>query len=158
MQRSASGSPDTRADNRRAFSDAPRAVGATSDQKLVPAWLFVWFLKDKERAGGLVAVSCAHRNTLAALGAAARQNCSSALGLHAAAKTVGLRAAAAIRLKCALRHGSALLKKLFDEIWVPSTEQKTLSAAISEYISSHEYPQKTRSMSTFSQPVVQLEI
>jgi hypothetical protein len=59
----------------------------------------------------LVAVSCADGNAVTALGAAARQNSGSALGLHAAAKTMGLRAAATIRLKCALRHGSALLKK-----------------------------------------------
>src|SRR5215813_6707180 len=58
----------------------------------------------------LVAVSCTHRNALAALGTTARKNCSSALRFHAATKPVGLRAAAAIRLKCALRHGSALLK------------------------------------------------
>ena len=73
------------------------------------------FAKAK-KAGGLVAISCAHRDALAALGAAARQNCSSAFSLHAAAKPMGLRAAAAIRLKCALRHGSALLKKFFNEI------------------------------------------
>ena len=64
----------------------------------------------------LVAVACAHRHALAALGATARQDGGSALGLHAAAEAMGLRAAAAIRLKCALRHGSALLKKLFKKL------------------------------------------
>src|SRR5262249_52235478 len=105
----------------------------------------------------LVAVSCTHRNALAALGTTARKNCSSALRFHAAAKPVGLRAAAAIRLKCALRHGSALLKNFFDENGCRLQSRKILGAAISEYISSHGYPQNTRSMSTFSQAVVQLE-
>ena len=62
---------------------------------------------------GLFSKTGLHRDPLAPLGAAARQNCSSALGLHAAAKPVGLRAAAAIRLKCALRHGTALLNFIF---------------------------------------------
>jgi hypothetical protein len=70
---------------------------------------------------------------MAALGAAARQNGSSALSLHAAAKPVGLRAAAAIGLKCALRHGSALLKICSIKMGT-AVDKKILYAAISEYI------------------------
>jgi hypothetical protein len=81
----------------------------------------------------LVAVARADSNAMAALGTAARQNGSSALSLHAAAKSVGLRAAAAIGLKCALRHGSALLKNLFNKL-AAAVDKKIPCAAISEYI------------------------
>src|SRR5271157_4813279 len=46
---------------------------------------------------------------MAALGAATRQYGCSALGLHTCAKAVNFRAMAAVRLKRALRHGTALL-------------------------------------------------
>jgi len=63
----------------------------------------------KALAGNSVAVACAHGDTLAAGGAAAAQHRGSALGLHAGAEAVGLRAAMAIGLKCALGHRNALL-------------------------------------------------
>lgn len=53
----------------------------------------------------LVAVARADRDTLTALGAPARKDRGTALGLHAGAKAVRLGTAAAVRLKCALRHG-----------------------------------------------------
>jgi hypothetical protein len=58
---------------------------------------------------GLVAEAGADGHTLAADGAAAAQDGCAALGLHAGAEAVGLDALAAIRLKCALGHGNALL-------------------------------------------------
>src|SRR5262249_7609686 len=42
-------------------------------------------------------------------------------------------------------------KNFFDENGCRLQSRKILGAAISEYISSHGYPQNTRSMSTFSQ-------
>ena len=50
---------------------------------------------------------------MAALGAAAGEYGRSALGLHAYTESVGLGTVTAVRLKCALRHGSALLYLLF---------------------------------------------
>jgi hypothetical protein len=57
----------------------------------------------------LVAEAGADCNTPAALGAAAAEYRGSALGLHAGSEAVSLDAFAAIRLKCALGHGNALL-------------------------------------------------
>ena len=51
----------------------------------------------------------ADRDTLAANGATAAQNGSAAFGLHPRAEAMGLDAAMAIRLKCALGHENALL-------------------------------------------------
>jgi hypothetical protein len=45
-------------------------------------------------------------------------------------------------------------KKFLNEIWVPFTEQKILSAAIPKYISSSPEPQKTRFRTAFTQRVV----
>ena len=59
---------------------------------------------------GLVAVTGADRDFVAALGAATAENSSARLGLHAAEEAVGLRAATAVRLKSTLRHGTELLK------------------------------------------------
>ena len=58
---------------------------------------------------GLVAESGAYSYTLATDGAAAAEDGCAALGLHAGAETVGFHALPAIGLKCALRHGNALL-------------------------------------------------
>jgi len=57
----------------------------------------------------LVAESRADGNALAADRTAAAQHGSAALGFHTRTKAVSLDAAAAIRLKCALGHKSALL-------------------------------------------------
>ena len=57
----------------------------------------------------LVAITGADGDALAALGAAARKDGCSALRFHTGAEAVNLRTAAAIRLKCALRHETALL-------------------------------------------------
>ncbi len=57
----------------------------------------------------LVAETGAYGNALAAGRAAAAEHGGSALGLHAGSKAVGLHALAAVGLKCALRHGNALL-------------------------------------------------
>jgi len=62
-----------------------------------------------ERRAGLVAESGAHGYALAADGAAAAQNGCAALGLHTRAEAVCFHAVAAIGLKCALGHRSALL-------------------------------------------------
>src|SRR5579872_6851379 len=56
------------------------------------------------RATGLFAETWLHRNPLAPLGAAARQNLLAALGLHARAKSVLLGSLAPIRLECTLGH------------------------------------------------------
>jgi hypothetical protein len=60
--------------------------------------------------GRLVAVTGADGNLVTALGAAAIENGSASLGLHAGQKTVGLGTAAAVGLKGTLRHGTELLK------------------------------------------------
>jgi hypothetical protein len=57
-------------------------------------------------AGELVAESCADGDLVTALGAAAVQDGSTGLGLHAGKKPMGLRAMAAVRLKGTLRHGN----------------------------------------------------
>src|SRR5260370_4912525 len=59
--------------------------------------------------GKVVAEAGADGNTAATLRAAAAEHGGSALGLHAGPKAVGLDALAAVGLKCALGHGSALL-------------------------------------------------
>ncbi len=59
----------------------------------------------------LVAVTGADRDALAALGAAARQYGLPSFALHAGPEAMRLGAVAAIRLKCALRHRSALLNR-----------------------------------------------
>jgi hypothetical protein len=55
-------------------------------------------------AASLVAVAGRYRHPMTAFGATAREYGSSALGLHARAEAMGLRAVAAVRLKCALGH------------------------------------------------------
>jgi hypothetical protein len=60
----------------------------------------------------LVAESGTDSNALAALRATAAEHGGSALGLHAGSEAVGLDALAAVRLKCALGHGNALLNRL----------------------------------------------
>jgi hypothetical protein len=57
----------------------------------------------------LVAVAGTHGDALAALGAATRKHGCSCLGLHPRQKAVCLRPMAAVRLKCALGHSTALL-------------------------------------------------
>jgi hypothetical protein len=57
----------------------------------------------------LVAEAGANGNALAASGTTAAENGGAALGLHARTEAVLLYAAVAVRLKCALRHGNALL-------------------------------------------------
>ena len=54
----------------------------------------------------LVAVTGAYGDALAALGAAAGKNSSSALGFHTTAETVRLRTTATVGLKRTLRHES----------------------------------------------------
>jgi len=71
----------------------------------------------------LVAESGADGNALAALGAAAAEHGGSALGLHAGPKAVGLDPLAAVGLKCALRHGNALLILL----WKSAPRRQVLS-------------------------------
>jgi len=75
-------------------------------------WLFPEYRSESQRkkTRKLVAMARADGNAMTALCAAAGQDGCTAFGLHAGAETVRLRAAAAIGLKCALRHGSALLK------------------------------------------------
>ena len=63
----------------------------------------------KQNGARLVAEAGADRYALAANGTTAAQNGGAALGLHARAETMSLHAAMAIRLKCALGHGNALL-------------------------------------------------
>ena len=58
---------------------------------------------------GLVAITSADGNPLASLCATPRQHRSTAFGLHAGAEAVRLGTVAAVRLKCALRHGTLLL-------------------------------------------------
>jgi uncharacterized membrane protein YfcA len=58
---------------------------------------------------GLIAIARCHRDALASLGAPARKNRLSALGLHPRAKTVRLGPVAPIRLECALGHGNSLV-------------------------------------------------
>ena len=60
----------------------------------------------------LVAETRADCNALAADGATAAQHGGAGLGLHPRAKSVSLHAMASVRLKCALRHKSALLLPL----------------------------------------------
>lgn len=79
--------------------------------------------------GTLIAISGADGNPLAALGATARQHGLSGFGLHAAAETMNFGSAAAIGLKCALRHGSALLKRFWPDIAVANR----IGTAIYEY-------------------------
>jgi len=57
----------------------------------------------------LVAVTGADSHALAALRAAAAEHGGAALGLHTGTEAVGLHAAVAVGLKCALGHGIALL-------------------------------------------------
>ena len=52
-------------------------------------------------------------NTLAAPGAPPREHRGAALRLHTAAKAVRFRTAAAVRLKCALRHGKSGSRNFF---------------------------------------------
>ena len=61
---------------------------------------------------GSVAEAGADGHTLTADGAAAAEDGSAAVGLHAGAETVGFHALAAIGLKCALGHRNALLSPL----------------------------------------------
>jgi hypothetical protein len=98
----------------------------------------------------------AHRDALAALGTAAGQHGGSALGLHAGAKAVDLRAVTAIRLKCALRHGTALLNFF---LWkMLSGRHKNEKCHIQtkiKYIVSAPVRQNRRSTRAFSQGLVQ---
>ena len=57
----------------------------------------------------LVAISCAHRDALAASGASARKHGCSCICFHPLAEAVRLSTMAAVWLKCALRHETALL-------------------------------------------------
>jgi hypothetical protein len=57
----------------------------------------------------LVAEASADGNALATDGAAAAEHGSAGFGLHTCAEAVSFHALAAIRLKCALGHGIALL-------------------------------------------------
>jgi hypothetical protein len=61
------------------------------------------------RQNALVAVSGADGNAMAALGPTTGQHGCAALGLHTDPEAVGLGPVTAVGLKCALRHGSALL-------------------------------------------------
>jgi hypothetical protein len=103
----------------------------------------------------LVAVTGAYGNALAALGPAARQHGRSALGLHAGAKAVNLRATAAIRLKCALRHGTALLNFFLWKMLPGRHRRKCHFQTKIEYTLFASQPQNTRVEPTFSQSVVQ---
>lgn len=62
-----------------------------------------------ESCASLIAIAGADSNALAALGAAARKHGSSCLGFHPREESMGLRPVTAVRLKCALRHDTALL-------------------------------------------------
>jgi len=64
-------------------------------------------LRHKRR--GLVAISGADGDALAASGATAAEHGGAAFGLHAGAEAVSLHAAVTVRLKRALGHGNALL-------------------------------------------------
>jgi hypothetical protein len=67
-------------------------------------------LRPKQNGGeGLVAVSRADGNTLAADGTTTAQYSGAGFCLHTRAKAVRLGAMATVGLKCALRHKSALL-------------------------------------------------
>ncbi len=66
----------------------------------------------ERKEGCLVAVSSAYGNALAALGTTARQYSSPGFGLHPRKESVRFCAVAAVRLKCALWHDSALLISL----------------------------------------------
>ena len=79
-----------------------------------------------DQEGKLVAVAGADRDAMTALGATAGQYGRSALGLHASAKAVYFRAMATIRLKCALRHGTALLNFFVMEDAVRQTRYREM--------------------------------
>jgi hypothetical protein len=102
--------------------DSPRvsADGRFASPILPPAYLHSFSLGEWKpddprypaaslKGNNLIAITRAYGNTLAALRAPPRQHRGAALGLHAAAKAVSLRTAAAIRLECALRHGKSCL-------------------------------------------------
>src|SRR4029077_8266517 len=63
----------------------------------------------RKLVAGLIAVARCHRDALASLGAPARKNRLSALGLHPRTKTVRFGPVAPIRLECALGHGNSLV-------------------------------------------------
>jgi hypothetical protein len=67
------------------------------------------FAQDDKRSSDLVAEAGADGDLVTALGAAAGKNSGATLGLHARAETMGLGTVTAVRLKCALGHGTALL-------------------------------------------------
>jgi hypothetical protein len=71
-------------------------------------WKFAGWGRPKERED-LVAETSADGNALAADGTAAAQHGSAGLGLHARPESVYFYTAVAVRLKCALGHGNALL-------------------------------------------------
>jgi hypothetical protein len=62
-----------------------------------------------EGVRSLVAEACADGDALAADGAAAAEHGSACFGLHARPESVYFYTAVAVRLKCALGHGNALL-------------------------------------------------
>jgi hypothetical protein len=66
-----------------------------------------------------------------------------------------LGTAAAVRLKCALRHGTAILNS-FVEILPARCVENHLHGAKHKYIPYLQKPQKTHSRPTFSQRMVQL--
>ena len=72
----------------RAAKDWDRAITATGDGRIA----------------GLLPESGLHRDTLATLGAPAREHCLSALGFHPGTKSVRLRAVTPVGLERALRH------------------------------------------------------
>src|SRR5271170_2074023 len=84
------------------------------------------FRRDRE-GRQLVAVAGADGNAVTALGAAARQYGGSGLGLHTGAKAVDLRTVTAIRLKRALRHGTALLNFFYGKCCPADTEENATS-------------------------------
>src|SRR5271156_5405578 len=98
---------------------------------------------------------------MAALGATARQHCCPTLGLHTGAKAVNFRATAAVRLKRALRHGTALLNFSLEN----ADRQTQTQNATSGQSSSISYPRRSRkipacgplfhNLTTFSQSLVQ---
>lgn len=104
----------------------------------------------------LVAVARAHSDALAALRAAAGKHSGPGLGLHAASKAVNLGTTAAVGLKCALRHGTALLNFILS-IWLPGTDGEICHFPTKiEYIVSVRNPQKICACAIFSQTLVQL--
>jgi hypothetical protein len=133
----------------------PRVPSAVT--KVLLTTIFAHAKNQRQSGKELVAISSADGDAMATLGAAAGQNSSPALGLHTHPETMGLGTVAAVGLKCALRHGSALLYLLFWGDFAVLVGIDFLRYLRDfQYSRSANLPQKTPTYLRFSQLVVQL--